>query len=84
MVQNEEMNDFLPLTLAIVGVVLIFALPVQRAGMTLLLLLGCLLGLTLLDLALHQPTSSDIGGFALALMVGGFALLTRVDTRDKE
>jgi hypothetical protein len=83
MVQNEEMNDFLPLTLAIVGVVLIFVLPVQRAGMTLALLLGSLLGLTLLDLALHAPTSSDIAGFALALMVGGFALLTRVDTKDK-
>jgi membrane-bound ClpP family serine protease len=84
MVQNESMDDFLPLTLAIIGVVLIFVLPVQRAGMTLALLLGILLGLTLLDLGLHRPTSSDIGGFALALMVGGFALLTRVDTRDKK
>ena len=84
MVQNEEMNDFLPLTLAIIGVVLIFVLPVQRAGMTLTLLLGTLLGLTLLDLGLHEPTSSDIAGFALALMVGGFALLTRVDTKDKK
>jgi len=84
MVQNEKMNDFLPLTLAILGVVLIFVLPVQRAGMTLALLLGSLLGLTLIDLGLHRPTASDIGGFALALMVGGFALLTRVDTRDKK
>jgi hypothetical protein len=83
MVQNGHMNDFLPLTLAIVGVVLIFVLPVQRAGLALALLLGSLLGLTLLDLGLHEPTSSDIGGFALALMVGGFALLTRVDTKDK-
>jgi len=83
MVQNEEMNDFLPLTLAIVGVVLIFVLPVHRAGLTLGLLLGSLLGLTLLDLGLHAPTSSDIAAFALALMVGGFALLTRVDTKDK-
>ena len=84
MVQNEKMNDFLPLTLAIIGVVLIFVLPVQRAGMTLTLLLGTLLGLTLLDLGLHEPTSFDIAGFALALMVGGFALLTRVDTKDKK
>lgn len=84
MVQNGRMNDFLPLTLAIVGVVLIFVLPVQRAGLALALLLGSLLGLTLLDLGLHAPTSSDIGGFALALMVGGFALLTRVDTKDKK
>lgn len=40
MVQNEKMHDFLPLTLGIVGVILIFGLPVQRAGMPPALLLG--------------------------------------------
>jgi hypothetical protein len=84
MVQNDKIDDFMPLMLALVGVGLIFVLPAQRAGMTLALLLSGLLGLTLIDLALHRPTSSDIGGFALALMVGGFALLMRVDTTDKK
>jgi len=36
----------MPLMLALLGVGLIFVLPAQRAGMTLALLLGGLLGLT--------------------------------------
>ena len=46
MVQHDKMDDLMPLMLALLGVGLIFVLPAQRAGMTLALLLGGLLGLT--------------------------------------
>jgi hypothetical protein len=79
-----EMIDFLPLMIAIAGTVLIVAVPLRHAGLTLALLLGGLMALTLFDLSTHRPTSSDIGGFGLALMVGGFALLARANMTDKE
>jgi len=71
------MNDYLPLMIAVAGIGLIIALPAQRAGTTLAIMLAGLLGLTLLDLGLHRSTSSDIAGFAAAFMVGGFALLAK-------
>lgn len=77
-------NNVLPLMIAIAGVILIFVFSLQRAGMVLLLTLGVLLALTLLDLGTNRPTSSDIGCFAVALILGGFAMLTKVGAKDNE
>jgi hypothetical protein len=83
-VQNGGVTNVLPLMIAIAGVILVFVLPLQRAGMALMLLLGTLLALTLLDLGTNRPTSTDIGCFALALIIGGFAMLTKIGTQDNE
>ncbi|OBH01241.1 MULTISPECIES: hypothetical protein [unclassified Mycobacterium] len=67
----------LSLFIAVIGLVFLALGPIRYTGMTLVLTLLTTLGITVFDMSTHQPTSTDITGFALALMLGGPALLVR-------
>jgi hypothetical protein len=67
----------LSLFIAVIGLVFLALGPIRRTGMTFVLTLIATLGITVFDMSTHQPTSTDLAGFAVALMLGGPALLVR-------
>ncbi len=67
----------LSLFIAIIGLVFLALAPIRYTGMIFVLTLLSTFGITAFDVSTHQPTSIDVTGFALALMLGGQALLIR-------
>lgn len=67
----------LSLFIALVGLVFLALAPTRYTGMIFVLTLLTTFGITAFDMSTHQPTSTDVTGFALALMLGGPALLIR-------
>ena len=65
------------LLIAGVGLVLLAFGPVRHTGLIFTLTLIVTLAFTLFDMGTHQPTSIDLAGFTLALMLGGAALFIR-------
>jgi hypothetical protein len=65
------------LIVAIIGLALLVVAPIQHTGLIFGLTLVTTLGLTLFDMSTHAPTSTDLAGFTVALMIGGFALFIR-------
>jgi hypothetical protein len=65
------------LLIAGVGLVLLGMGPVRYTGLIFILTLAVTLALTIFDMSTHQPTSTDLAGFTLALMLGGAALFIR-------
>jgi hypothetical protein len=59
------------------GLVLLTVGPVRYTGPIFMLILATTLALTVFDMSTHQPTSTDLTGFALALMLGGTAVFIR-------
>jgi hypothetical protein len=67
----------LSLFIALVGLVLLALGPIRHTGMIFVLTLVTTLMITVFDMSTHQPTSTDLAGFILALMLGGTALFFR-------
>jgi len=65
------------LFIAGIGLVLLALGPTRYTGLIFMLTLTATLALTVLDMGTHQPTSIDLAGFTLALMLGGAALFIR-------
>jgi hypothetical protein len=65
------------LCVAIMGLALLVVAPIRHTGLIFGLTLGITLALTVFDMSTHAPTSTDLVGFTLALMIGGFALFIR-------
>ncbi len=65
------------LFVAAIGLVLLVIGPVRHTGLIFILTLIATLALTVFDMSTHQPTSIDLAGFTLALMLGGAALFIR-------
>ncbi|HTY32940.1 hypothetical protein [Mycobacterium sp.] len=67
----------LSLFIAVVGLIFLAFGPTRYTGMIFVLTLLVTFGITAFDMSTRQPTSTDVTGFALALMLGGPVLLTR-------
>jgi hypothetical protein len=65
------------LFVAIIGLALLVVAPIRHTGLIFGLTLAITLGLTLFDMSTHAPTSTDLTGVTVALMIGGFALFIR-------
>jgi len=65
------------LCIAVTGLVLLALAPIRHTGTIFTLTLAATLLLTVFDMSTHQPTSTDLVGFILALMLGGVALFIR-------
>jgi hypothetical protein len=65
------------LCVAIIGLALLVFAPIRHTGMIFASTLGVTLLLTIFDMSTHAPTSTDLIGFVLTLMVGGIALFIR-------
>jgi hypothetical protein len=63
--------------IAVIGLVFLALGPIRHTGVIFVLTLVATLGITMFDMSTHQPTSTDLAGFAVALMLGGPALLMR-------
>ncbi len=73
-------------SLFIAGVGLVFLAfgPIRHTGLIFTLTLVVTLALTVFDMSTHQPTSTDLAGLTLALMLGGAALFIRSERGMKD
>ncbi|OBI61011.1 hypothetical protein [Mycobacterium sp. E796] len=65
------------LLVAGVGLLLLGFAPARHTGLIFVLTLLITFALTAFDMSTHQPTSTDLAGFTLALMLGGAAVFIR-------
>lgn len=65
------------LFIAGIGLALLAIGPTRHTGLIFTLTLVTTLMLTVFDMSTHRPTSTDLAGFILALMLGGAALFIR-------
>lgn len=72
------------LFIAGIGLVLLAVGPIRYTGLIFTLTLAATLLLTVFDMSTHQPTSTDLAGFTLALMLGGAALFIRTERGMKD
>jgi hypothetical protein len=67
-----------------IGLVILALAPTRHTGLVFMLTLAATLALTVFDMSTHQPTSIDLAGFILALMLGGAALFIRSERGMKD
>ncbi len=75
--RSSDAGLMVSLFVAGIGLVLLTFGPIRHTGLIFTLTLAVTLALTVFDMSTHQPTSTDLAGFTLALMLGGPALFIR-------